>query len=412
MGSRSRRLAFTAAAFAVAALALAAAAFAGGAGTRVAPRLVKVPEGVGGENIVAYGRSRVLLLHRGLRGRGSITRLRLDGSLDRSFGDGGTVHLPAEDAAVAADGKIVVAAGGGSGGHLDDARIVRLLADGRPDRSFGRGGTAYIHLGGSYSTAKSVALAGGEVLAGIDRVDGESQYGSVEDPAVARLTADGSPDRSFGHRGAVVLPAKEELAYVDVEATPSGGAVVQSGGGATSILAELDRGGALERHFGSGGYAELNYTEHTAGTPESRLPVPGFGVLADGSLIGAVSGYLGDLPDSQAATRLRPDGHLDRSYGDRGWAYGPRDEEADPEAVALLPGGELAVATSFGSGAGEFGAVVFTPGGHLDRRFAAGCRDGGSASPRARSVAAVGGRPVVLSSAHEGASWLLECPSP
>src|SRR5207244_1132626 len=70
-----------------------------------------------------------------------------DGTLDASFGTGGTVRLPqnvsGSDVAVQADGKIVVVGNRPPVGTSNsDVAVVRLNADGTPDQTFGIRGVA------------------------------------------------------------------------------------------------------------------------------------------------------------------------------------------------------------------------------------------------------------------------------
>jgi uncharacterized delta-60 repeat protein len=133
----------------------------------------------------------------------AVARYGSDGSLDGSFGSGGTVTTPAvgpHDArvnalAVQPDGKIV-AAGYDSGQGL---AIDRLTRDGRLDSGFGSGGRVLTKLGW-YSEAASVALQpDGKIV-----VVGRAPIGAISGFAVARYDATGSPDPTFGRNGVVV----------------------------------------------------------------------------------------------------------------------------------------------------------------------------------------------------------------
>ena len=130
----------------------------------------------------------------GVLGVSSAADLPLAGNLDPSFGNGGVVTrtlgataVPTnEGIAVQPDGKIVVVTSGS---------VVRYLPDGSLDSSFGAGGSVATAF-----DAAAVALqpAGKIVVAGA-MSDGSGIDGS--EFAVARYNPDGSPDASFGTDG-------------------------------------------------------------------------------------------------------------------------------------------------------------------------------------------------------------------
>lgn len=144
------------------------------------------------------------------------------GQLEPSFGKGGkvTVAFPAGftgsqgpqyalpfsftpghlEMARAPDGKVVVAGA---------TKIVRYLADGKLDASFGSNGTVKVPRppGGVFVLAAvGVDSAGRIVLAGVSRLVPPN---STPDPvqssaALMRFNADGSPDASFGSGGTLI----------------------------------------------------------------------------------------------------------------------------------------------------------------------------------------------------------------
>lgn len=108
-----------------------------------------------------------------------VTRLNAQLGLDTSFGTRGVVNLPTEFAglAVQPDGRIVV---GGAGGQ-----VTRLMADGRPDPSFGTGGTAVVALPDAVGTFSASCLGltpDGNILLG-----GSVSHSYTTDFALVRL---------------------------------------------------------------------------------------------------------------------------------------------------------------------------------------------------------------------------------
>ncbi len=130
-----------------------------------------------------------------------------DGTLDTGFGNGGvvTADLGSGDESVRSiviqpDGKIVTAGyvdlGEGSG---KDFALVRLLPDGSFDPTFGENGRAITALGSADDIATTVLLqADGKLV-----VAGSTFTDTYEDVALARYTANGALDATFGTNGVV-----------------------------------------------------------------------------------------------------------------------------------------------------------------------------------------------------------------
>jgi uncharacterized delta-60 repeat protein len=127
-----------------------------------------------------------------------LTRYNRDGSLDRSFGRDGIViasfaprDLVPFRVVVQRDGKVLVAGYGG---------VTRFTADGRLDVSFGQGGRAE---SGNVQAGTAEIQADGKILVIGTVVTGRPATG---DFGVARLTAGGRLDLTYGRRGSTVTP--------------------------------------------------------------------------------------------------------------------------------------------------------------------------------------------------------------
>ena len=141
-----------------------------------------------------------------------VTRYNTDGTLDNTFGSGGRVRtdfpgLAAVPSAVVIqpDGKIVVAGGAFPlFTFLGNFELVRYNPNGSLDRSFGNGGIVTTTFPeGSYAFAVALQADGKIVAAGtvfVDFIPGES---SNTDFALARYNPDGTPDATFGSGGQV-----------------------------------------------------------------------------------------------------------------------------------------------------------------------------------------------------------------
>ena len=133
-----------------------------------------------------------------------------DGILDDTFGNQGVVHtrLPGNQEftllnfTVQSNGKIIVLLGLGDGFNpFSNALFARLLPDGRLDLIFGTNGT----------TSLNTALDSGRRRTGITvQQDGKifaaaetSDIGAGRGGVIFGLTANGTPDATFGNNGAV-----------------------------------------------------------------------------------------------------------------------------------------------------------------------------------------------------------------
>ncbi|MCW5807783.1 MAG: hypothetical protein KIT31_35850 [Deltaproteobacteria bacterium] len=230
------------------------------------------------------------------------------GELDATFGDGGTVVagdgeplLEPLAAAVQADDKIVLAARPYLDG--DELVVVRFLPDGRLDPSFGAGGIAAAPVGGGLNTvARAVAIdGGGNVLVA----------GTVGARAVvARLTAAGALDGTFGIDGVALLAAGVPVAIAPAQAPADGIAVALEHG----RIARLDAKGTPDPAFGTGASV-------------GDAGVRGYAVDARGRHL---------LLSSLRITRLDAGGALDRAFGVRGRAI--------PSGIIAQPGGRAVIA--------------------------------------------------------------------
>jgi Domain of unknown function (DUF5122) beta-propeller len=92
---------------------------------------------------------RVVLGIGGPRGTFTVERVTAAGALDPSFGDDGavTTAIGGRAVTVAPGGSVVVAGSVGAGNPGRDIAVSRYDADGKLDRSFGRGGTYRLDAG-------------------------------------------------------------------------------------------------------------------------------------------------------------------------------------------------------------------------------------------------------------------------
>ncbi|WP_145244069.1 delta-60 repeat domain-containing protein [Urbifossiella limnaea] len=242
------------------------------------------------------------------------------GTFDPSFGVAGVSPDLGGAAAVVVDplGRVVLAGtADGAGGH--DFLVTRLNPDGTPDTTFGTGGTAAVDIAGGDDVAAAVALdaAGRVVVAGV------STTGDLGRFAVARLTAAGAPDPTFGTGGTVAfhVAAGATDTATGVAVDPADGGVVVGGYTTTGTIsrfaaARLTSAGILDAGFGGGGVT--SFTIRGADNEKAfdlALDPAGRIVLA-GQSWNIVA--FADLEASVA--RLSPAGALDATFAGDGTA--------------------------------------------------------------------------------------------
>jgi uncharacterized delta-60 repeat protein len=193
----------------------------------------------------------------------AMVRLNANGSLDSAFGSGGKVTTELADAyaessavALQADGKILLAGYANSFmTGMSDAAVVRYNANGSVDSSFGSGGVRLIDFGQVDDNARALAvLADGRVLvAGYSNdTNGNADF------ALARLTAAGSLDTSFGGGAGMVLTSFGYLDQAYAMAVQADGRIVLVGhvmieSGLDFGFARYNADGSLDGTFGTGG---------------------------------------------------------------------------------------------------------------------------------------------------------------
>ena len=226
----------------------------------------------------------------GLYGAGgdvAVTRLTATGTADSRFGGGdGLVSFsfptPHSVSAVAnlADGKILVAGSvgpnAGSVGPADftppsDMFVLRLNADGTRDTSFGVNGEADVDFGASDTLNRMVVQTDGKILLAGTTATSAPGSSALARLTLARLTATGTPDTSFGTAG-MVLGAVSDLTWNQGGlAVQTDGKVLVSGAANTSFgnassaspsemtLLRFNSNGTADTSFGTAGRAQTQY---------------------------------------------------------------------------------------------------------------------------------------------------------
>jgi uncharacterized delta-60 repeat protein len=257
----------------------------------------------------------------------AIARYESDGALDSSFGTGGTAttDFGGSDRAFAialqSDGR-VTAAGGTRTSTSDDFALARYNSDGSLDASFGAGGTVTTDF-----SSNSQDIAFGVVL----NADGWiTAAGSTSVPpsssrfALARYNSSGSLDFDFGSGGKVTTTFGHPTNNgADIAAQTDGKVVVV---GVTADFAAGVADFALARYLGPP-RAMTVVLDVKPGNEENTLPLKSNGVVSvailttdalDATTVDPASVCFGnsDDPSSRDCTEKHGTGHLEDVNGD------------------------------------------------------------------------------------------------
>lgn len=232
------------------------------------------------------------------------------GELDPTFGVGGSVLLPnatadiVQETVVQPDGKIVAVGTAHPSLYEYQPSITRLNPDGSLDTSFGTGGTVKLKLpkgttGRVYSGNAVDLQPDGKILVGVSsEYRAETRKSSADEQfAVARLNPNGSLDTSFGNKGGWWLANTANLGeeVQDLAVVPAGDSFsIYVGCHATGFtVARLTPAGLPDPTYGSGGFAVLQVP---SGIIEMAVAPNGTAVIVGTSYIGVFSPA--GLPDT------------------------------------------------------------------------------------------------------------------
>ena len=337
------------------------------------------------------------------------------GDLDATFGGDGLLALPAAGAfvprAVGVDGKDRIVVGGylctpeppsrdGTCLTSGDAsfRLARLTPDGGLDPEFGENGFVTTQIGEGRSQALDLIVwPDGRVLAaGVARVGGRDVF------ALARFTAGGALDPSFGDGGVALAAVGASYASLgDVAPGPSGtivaaGQAVDDALAARMAVARFEADGDLDPTFGDGGVTLGGSSVFGYGLGVTTRP-------GGATLVAGLFGASAD-PDGYRFAELRA---TSRGYLDPGFdADGVAEQQVGSassfaNAVASAPGGWVAAGAAVTDGYQAMAAVRGSDDGTLIGGFG---RDGSTVirllqGSIANDVLMEGDRPVLVGQA-------------
>jgi uncharacterized delta-60 repeat protein len=297
--------------------------------------------------------------------RVALVRLHPNGALDRSFNGDGTAFVSFSAAGplpstagvlLRQDGRILIVVSGGS----SQLSMAQLQANGDLDRAFGSEGKLQAALPARTSLRDAALDAAGNVVV----IGAAFREDSAQDMFVARFRPDGSADRSFGFQGSVFVDFGRGIDVASKLLLQPDGTILLAGeaGEATSenvpALARLSAGGTVDPSFGTDGLVRLDL-----GKQPGRSRIGGLARLSDGRIAMAGSFIVrsGPNPDPPARTSqpfvtvLGAGGASDPSFND-GKALFPSGLPFANVTLSVEPRDRLLVLA--GSGAVRVGAAV------------------------------------------------------
>lgn len=290
------------------------------------------------------------------------------GCLDQTFGAGGltqtyipaTKNLSGAKATKQSDGKIVELVTVLPGDTFTNT-LIRYNANGSLDATFGTGGTKTLNW---TNPSTNMGVAGAiaiQTVASEERiVVAGTGTGFTSSLRVDRFLSDGSLDTSFGTNGTASITAGDAQA---IAVQPDGKILTMGTAGA---LVRLNSNGTLDTTFGTGGYIQKNiWKVHAlALQPDGRILAAGYWTDVKGTAFGSVWRFNtnGSLDDGSRSDSTKSD-----TFGKAGQALLSSlnmlwDVKVDASGKAVVGGSARVVST-------DFAAARLTTSGVLDPTF-------------------------------------------
>lgn len=252
----------------------------------------------------------------------AITRMKPDGTMDNSFGTGGIATIPGGffcDMALLPNGKIIVAGSGVGPTNVNNYIVYRLNKNGSLDNTFGTGGSVQIDIPYTEMICTDVAIQADNKIVLGGYAGGSGGYGNL---LVVRLKANGILDNSFGTAGKFTLYLPGKHSGCQTLAIQSDGKIIAAGYIDTLIAYAFFRYDFAAIRLNSNGTPDLAFG--TAGVVRADKGTTDMCnaavVLSDGRI--ALAGYTNYLvPAGFATLCLMSNGTIDNTFGTAGWQF-------------------------------------------------------------------------------------------
>lgn len=260
--------------------------------------------------------------------------------LDADFGTGGKTldyfggNNQMADMELQPDGKIIAVGAKNSAAPDTKFLVVRYLANGALDASFGEQGMVVTNEGTSSRAMAVVIQPDGKILVCGNTENPATLYYS--DMMVVRYLENGSPDPDFGTNGIVTIPRLRSDSATALLLQPDGKILL---GGTTSTavmvpfsVVRLNTDGAIDTTFGDAGYATNAYGNQSV--------VNEIKFLSDGSIVG-----VGGFASKFVLFKFTAQGNIDNTFGEAGLVIVEPQTGQNEQLMSLtvLPNNEIIV---------------------------------------------------------------------
>ena len=304
----------------------------------------------------------------------ALVRYETDFELDTSFGINGVAQVDFGDDPVEANSAVlqpngsIVLAGFVDSGNDRSLALARLTAAGVLDTTFGNNGRVERPIAGDTSeTIQDMLIFQDDLYVAASTFQTESY-------ALLAFSADGTEISSFGNNGLAVVNFNGGADFTRTMVVHQGGLLVGGGVSAASRtessnigLARFTTAGVLDTGFANSGLREISLTGPVNARALAALRQP------DGKIVAA--GFVGASFSAQnfALARYLPDGSLDSGFGNQGLVFTDFNDDQDTaHAIAIQPDGRLLVAGNAVLTAeteDDFGIARYLADGTLDTSF-------------------------------------------
>jgi len=294
-----------------------------------------------------------------------ITRMFAVGGIDSSYGSNGFsdhVNIQQPTAAIQPDGKIIVA--GSNGKVNEDFILARFNTNGSLDKSFGNGGVIITDLGSDDDIPYAVVVQnnGRIIAAGQSFVNGVSQF------ALIRYNPNGTTDMSFGKKGIVFTNFGNTSSINALALNPNGKIIAVgnyfNGSNGDFAIAQYNSDGTLDPSFNGTGEVVADF-----GNSDNAVSAA---IQKDGMIV--VGGYYVDASYNShfEIARFQASGSLDVSFNGSGYTTTDFGNSQDYLAAIAIQsnGGIVAGGYTYDvNGISDLALARFTSQGAIDNNF-------------------------------------------
>lgn len=296
----------------------------------------------------------------------ALSRYNNDGSLDATFGTGGKVTTDfgfgssaGFGLAIQPDGKIVMV-----GNANQDFGVARHNGNGSLDTTFGTGGTVTTDFGGNESAAAALIQPDGKIV-----TVGNTNLNVA---AVVRYNSDGTLDSTFGSGGKVTSNVESNISVADAVLQADGKILVAGEAPSNDFgVIRYNSNGTLDTTFGNNGKVTTDFgSGNTLTSPFDGYDRGSAIILQpDGKFVVlGTTNYFSNTRDF-ALARYNSNGTLDTTFGTGGKVTTNFEDLDRAEDLVLQPDGKI---IAVGDGGNAFASARYNSDGSLDATFGTG----------------------------------------